>query len=113
MKYSIKFEKDWDWFVKYKEVFNFHGKSPVKFIETKEGLSAKECFQKFDSKGIKLPCCEIELLNEILICKGSINLNIKMWAEDRAKGILPKIEFDKICKEYELLDWMIQSVEIS
>jgi hypothetical protein len=36
---------------------------------------------------------------------------IKEWAQDRAKGYLPKIEFEKITKEYNLLPWMVEAVE--
>jgi hypothetical protein len=34
-----------------------------------------------------------------------------MWAEDRAKGVLPKILFEELIKEFELLDWIVEAVE--
>ena len=34
-----------------------------------------------------------------------------MYAEDRAKGTLPKIEFDKICNEFNVPSWFIKAVE--
>jgi hypothetical protein len=112
-KYSNKFERDYSWYLKYKDVFTFDGTlhtlDKVKY--SKYGKDAKYCFYKFDSNGIVYPTNEPDLLYQIHKCKGSINFNIKMWAEDRGKGILGKIEFNEICKEFELLDWMINAVE--
>lgn len=54
---------------------------------------------------------EREELERLLKTKGSVNLHIKMYAEDRAKGYLPKVEFDKICSEYDLPSWFIGAVE--
>jgi len=112
MKYSEAFERDWNWYYKWKDVFTFSGK-PLKFIaiEDKNGVSAKEAFYKIDSNGKNIPTKEPELLNQILLCKASVNFNIKMWAEDRGKGCLGKLEFQNIIKEYELLPWMVEAVE--
>ena len=57
------------------------------------------------------PTYEPNKLKTLLKTKGSVNLHIKMYAEDRAKGYLPKIEFDKICTEYDLPSWFIDAVE--
>ena len=111
MKYSAKFERDWEWYLKYKDTFTFCGGFIPEFQYSEDGYSAKECFHTFDSTGKKLSCKELKLLNEILVCKGSINLNIKEWAIDRASLILPGILFQEIIEEFELLDWMIKSVE--
>lgn len=110
-KYSDNFERDWSWYNKYKDIFNFCGAFIPKFEYQVNGYTAKECFHKFDSSGVKLPCKELNLLDKILVCKGSINLNIKEWAIDRASFILPRILFKEIIEEFELLDWMIDSVE--
>lgn len=110
MKYSKNFERDYDWYLKYKEVFTFSG-SPRKKIKEGGLYSAKEAFYLYDSQGKLNPCTETDLLQQILLCKESINFHIKQWSEDRAKGYLPKTEFDSIIKEYELLDWMVNAVE--
>jgi len=110
--YSEKFERDYNWYLKYKDIFTFDGHYNKEIKEDYNyGLSAKECFYKFDTNGIMLNTKEPKLLSKIFKCKGSINFNIKMWAEDRAKGYLPKIEFIKIINEFELLDWMVDAVE--
>lgn len=119
MKYSQRFETDYNWYLKYYNIFNFdaeicrRNKNGDKVVVSdSNGKSAKECFYLWDSKGLITPCREAEELEKILRCKGAINFNIKMWAEDRGKGFLGKLEFDEIIKEYKLLDWMINAVEM-
>ena len=140
MKYSENFERDWNWYVKYKDVFTFDGrdrytnkKGEDLVVFDENGKTAKECFYLWDSNGKIEPCKEPELYKQILKCKGSVNFNIKMWAEDRAKGYLPKVVFSKECRdeqekwfrereleydwqqtieeEFELLPWMVEAVE--
>lgn len=119
MKISKKIERDYAWYLKWKDTFVFDGtaeyvdrKGKSIFVYDEMGLSAKECFAIYDSKGKISPCREIELYKQIHKCKGSINFNIKIWAEDRGKGWLGKNEFmETIAIEYELLDWMINAVE--
>lgn len=58
----------------------------------KNGVSGKEAFYQWDSNGKILPTKHANLFS-LLKTKGSANLHIKMYAEDRAKGLLPLIEF--------------------
>jgi hypothetical protein len=51
------------------------------------------------------------LFKKLLNTKASINLHIKMYAEDRARGYLPKIEFDDMCREIYFPNWFINAVE--
>lgn len=118
MKYSENFERDYNWYLNNKEVFNFDGtkdyfnkKGENLVCHSESGFSAKECFYAYDTNGKVLPCKEPKLLYSILKCKGSINFNIKQWAEDRAKGYLGSVEFDEYCKELNLLPWMKDAVE--
>lgn len=110
MKYSTNFERDYEWYLKYKHIFTFDGnvntKDKVVFSET--GKSAKECFYVFDSQGKIIPTNEPELLFELHKCKGSINFNIKMWVEGISEGTFVISEF---INEYELLQWMIKAIE--
>lgn len=75
------------------------------------GLSAKECFYIFDSQGRIEKTKEPEKLEQLYKTKGSVNLHIKMYAEDRAKGYLPKIEFQEIIKEIKAPEWFEKAVE--
>lgn len=110
MKYSKNFERDWEWYFKYKDIFTFSG-SPPKEIKQGDKYSAKEAFYLYDSQGKMVDCKEPILLQQIFKCKESINFQIKEWAQDRAKSYLPKIEFEKIVEQYELLPWMVEAVE--
>lgn len=112
MKYSKNFERDWEWYNKYKYVFTFDGATKKEIVEDLvNGKTAKECFYIFDSQG-KMPATkDKEQFLHILKCKGSINFQIKEWAQDRAKGYLPKILFKNIIEEFELLDWMVEATE--
>jgi hypothetical protein len=112
MAYSKAFERDWEWYLKYKSVFTFDGSPKREILKDKNGKTAKECFYLLDSQGKKVPTSEPELLQEILKCKGSINFMIKEWAQDRAKGYLPKVCFQEIVEEFELLGWMVNAVEM-
>lgn len=115
MKYSTSFERDYNWYLKYKDIFIFSGNNKHETVvlagNSELDKSAKECFYSYDCSGKMFTTYEPELLKSLLLCKGSINFNIKMWTEDRVKGYLPYSEFENIIKEYELLPWMIEAVE--
>lgn len=118
MKYSKKFERDYRWYLSVSDVFSFDGtkdyynKKGVELIQfDKNGKTAKECFYLYDSNGVIKPTCEPKELKILLKTKGSVNLHIKMYAEDRAKGYLPKVEFDEITKNFDLPEWFIKAVE--
>lgn len=118
MKYSGKFEKDFEWYSSVKHIFNFDGTkeyfskkgNPI-IVENPKGKTAKECFYLFDSQGKIHETKDPKKLHELLKTKGSVNLHIKMYAEDRAKGVLPKIEFIKICEEINAPEWFVKAVE--
>lgn len=57
------------------------------------------------------PTSEPEKLKTLLKTKGSVNLHIKMYAEDRARGYLPKIEFEDMAKEFNFPKWVVDAVE--
>jgi len=117
MKYSINFESDYNWYLSVANFFNFDGtdeyynKKGIKIIQHNDnGLTAKECFYLYDSQGIIKETKEPDLLRILLKTKGSVNLHIKMYAEDRAKGYLPRKEFEEICKECNATQWFIDAV---
>jgi len=118
LKYSTKFNRDYNWYLSVSHIFSFDGskdyfnKKGIDIVQfDKNGKTAKECFYLYDSSGIINPTCEPDELATLLKTKGSVNLHIKMYAEDRARGYLPKREFDKICSEYKLPDWFIDAVQ--
>jgi hypothetical protein len=62
------------------------------------GYSALECWWAKDTHGKTLPCREPELLAKVIRSKQSINLQIKLWAEDVADGLL--------LRQAELVDYV-------
>lgn len=112
MKYLANFERDYNWYLKYKDKFTFSGSLPESFnIDLINGKTAKECFYIRDTYGKKkfteISCKEPELLAQILLCKESINFHIKMWAESRAEGTLGLQEFSKRMCKITYLDYIV------
>lgn len=79
-----------------KEYLDKNGESLIKYSPS--GLSAVECFYIYDSTGKVVPTRQYLKLLKIYTTKASVNLHIKMFAEDRANGRYPKIEFDEFCR---------------
>lgn len=114
MKYSKKYERDYEFYYSQRNVFNFCGTLTPKYtaVFDENGKSAKEVFYMIDSQGKNLPTNEPELLNELLLCKASINFQIKQWGEGRAKGITSLYELTEEYKnQYNLPEWVIVAVE--
>lgn len=122
MKYSKRFDETYAFYLKNVAVFNFCGTLNPKFeaIKSDNGKSAKECFFFIESEGKNKPCCEPELLNQLLLTKASVNFQIKEWAQGRADGTLPLLDFSKrlaligrpmryiksILKDNKVLEWI-------
>ncbi len=77
--------------------FNYYIKKRHKFYFDKKGLSAKDAFYQFDTHGKLKPTKHPNILKAVLKAKGSLNLHVKISAEDRAKGYLPAINFSFKC----------------
>lgn len=111
-KYSDNFNRDFSWYLKYRHTFDFDGRLDRDIVYDKNGIDGKRCFFLYDSQGILKPTKHPNLVISLLKTKGSINLHIKMWKEDRYNGCLPKILFIEECIEpFELLDWMISIID--
>lgn len=104
-KYSASFERDYDFYLSNKNKFTFCGTVTPKHkaIFDQNGKTAKQVFYLIDSCGKNQPTKEPDLLNELLLCKASINFQIKQWAEGRADGTLPLYE---LTGEGQVLNWL-------
>jgi len=119
MKYSKRFEFDYQWYLSVREVFKFDGsngyrnKKGIDIIQPnlEKGLSAKECFYLYDSQGVIKETREPDELRDLLRTKGSVNLHIKMYAEDRGKGLLPKMLLDEMIEEFKAPKWFEGAIE--
>lgn len=80
-------------------------------IYNKEGVNGKEAFYQWDSNGKIVPTKHPNILFTLLKTKGSVNLHIKMYAEDRARGLFPYIEFRAFCIKYKCPSWFREAVE--
>lgn len=111
MKYSNNFIRDFNWYLSMRHLFSFDGKIPETIKYDPKGIDGKQCFHKFDSTGKLLPTKHPNLVACLLRTKGSVNLHIKMYAEDRANGVLPGIIFDEMCEEFNVPEWFRTAVE--
>lgn len=120
-KYNKNFERDFRWYLSMRHRFNFDGcdryykvinKIEVSLIQySSSGVSGKEAFYQWDSHGKILPTKHPKLLHSLLKTKGSTNLHIKMYAEDRVSGLLPFIEFRAMCIAFKAPKWFRNAVE--
>lgn len=96
------------WFLKVHKHFRFAGKTKDDFFNKKgipiiqyspTGVSAYESFYAYDTNGKVVPTRQYLKLLKLHTTKASVNLHIQMYAEDRAKGYLPKILLLDILKK--------------
>lgn len=119
MRYSKGFERDFKWYMSVRHTFNFDGcdkyynKRGVEIIQyDPNGVSGKEAFYKWDSGGLIVPTKHPNLLHTLLKVKGSINLHIKMLAEDRAQCNINRLELRLFCMHFKSPSWFRQAVEM-
>lgn len=169
--YSPEFERDFNWFLEMRQMFNFDGadtyyKNTVKIFKNragetefnlmneipfatfkeqfpamvegkavrkfsfgmfsnyafipcsyaiivpdKNGATGKEAYYQWESAGKIIPTKHPNILAALLKIKGSVNLHIKMYAQDRAQGLFPLIEFRAFCIKYKCPSWFKEAVE--
>jgi hypothetical protein len=81
------------------------------WVVSPDGYSAFECLYAYETYGKKEPCREINLLETFLQAKGTLDFQIKLWAEDRAKGWLSRIELMEIIEELKYEQWVFTATE--
>jgi hypothetical protein len=123
MNFSKNFERDYKLYLTnsfhfsscdIKEKYN-------KFKYSETGKTAKECFYILDSTGKYEECSELDTLYSLLNCKASLNLQIKLWAEEIEELLTGKKQIKQntvlaigilleIQKEYQLPEWVIKAI---
>lgn len=114
MDYSKRFEEDYSFYYRNKNKYNFCGKDVIKdFVITEgPGMDAKECFYRYDSHGEReFTCPNKEELVSLIICKASINLHMKMYAEGYAEYTLLRSELEEIVKNIGAPKWFMDGIE--
>jgi hypothetical protein len=117
-KYNSNFERDFKWYLKMRHTFNFDGsdgyynKKGQNIVQYDEnGVTGKEAFYQWDTNGLIKPTKHPNTLSALLKTKGSTNLHIKMYAEDRAACNMNKIEFRALCIHFKSPQWFREAVE--
>lgn len=111
MKYSTNFNRDFNWYLSVRNFFNFSGALPQDIIFDKSGIDGKKAFHIYDSQGKLMPTKHPNILAKMILIKGGVNLHIKMYAEDRANGVFPLIEFRGLCIKLKAPYWFREAVE--
>jgi hypothetical protein len=119
MRYSTNFERDVRWFLRMRHKFNFDGtkdyfrpKTGEPLIQyDRKGVDGIRAFYEWDSRGKIVSTRHPNLLHTLLKTKGSTNLHIKMYAEDRASCNMNKIEFRALCISFGAPTWFREAVE--
>lgn len=117
MKYSKEFERDFKWYLSMRHKFNFDGsnnytdkKGRELIIYDKKGVSGKEAFYIRDSRGKIVPTKHPNLLKCLYKTKGSVNLHIKMYAEDIASYNWNKLEMRALCIKFKAPNWFREAI---
>ena len=110
-KYSKGFERDFLFYMENKEIFTFFGNYPPKVSYDPSGVDAKRAFYIHESTGKYVPTSEQALLQELLVCKKSINFHIKMWAEGYAEWVLLESDIEEINRGFKCPPWVQKGIE--
>lgn len=130
-KYSAANERDFKFYLNGRHVYKFAGTlmPSNQAIYDKNGVDGKAAFFSIENHGRNIPTRHPNLLSALLLVKASVNFHIKMWAEGRADGTLPLIEFSvrmakqrypdssiedpgtDMERDLELSEWVIKAVE--
>lgn len=117
-KISPENKRDISWFLSVRKIFDFDGvnqycnKKGIDIIQPdKKGIDGINAFYLYDSQGIIKKTKHPNILQTLLKTKGSCNLHIKMFAEDRAAGTLSKPELIAFCKKINAPEWFYEAVE--
>jgi hypothetical protein len=65
----------------------------------------------WDTNGKIRPTRHPNIFKTLLKTKGSVNLHIKMFAEDRASGLMTLIELRGLCIKWGAPHWLREAVE--
>jgi RNAse (barnase) inhibitor barstar len=123
IKFSEQFNRDYELYSRLKNIFTFSGvdvrKKYHRFEYSDLGVTAKEAFYFLDTNGRYSKCNNLDELYEVLTCKISINLHIKMWAEEYLeyrKSNLPEeiaysnLFLDDIMTEFQFPVWVEHAI---
>ncbi len=109
VKYSTAFNRDFEFYRRNLDLFSFAGKPVPSVIQSPGGASAKRCFHVYDSTGQITPCREPALLQRLLVCKASVNLNVRLWAQGIKCGVLCPPELGEFLESIGAPGWVLKA----
>lgn len=110
MKYSKNYIRDFNWLLSVRHLFNFSGSADRDIAVSLNGVDGKQAFYLFDSKGVLKETRHPNIVNMLIRVKSSINLHIKMYAEDLANGVMLPENLNEISKEFNAPVWFADAV---
>ena len=112
------FDRDFNWYLRMRHLFDFDGvenyynKKGIEIVQySRDGVSGRKAFYLWDSQGKIVATKHPNIFRTLLKVKGSCNLHIKMYAEDRASGNFGFTEFRGLCFKFRAPDWFREAVE--
>jgi hypothetical protein len=114
MKYSKRFEEDFELYWRLRHTFTFAPYDPLKGkkpIDIVPHMSVKKAFFKFDTHGKYYNISDSEELLRVITTKASINFHIKQYAIDRSRGWMSSLDLLDLQKEFSLPQWFVDAVE--
>jgi hypothetical protein len=88
--------------------FNIESQELIKY--SKEGFLGKEAFYIYDSTGKIVVTKHPNILKTLYKTKGSVNLHIQMYAEDRANLRLSGLELRGLCIKFKAPSWFREAI---
>lgn len=114
MKYSKRFNQDYQLYDRLKDNFNFAPYDPLKGrkpVPATPHMTVKEAFYTWDTHGKFCAIADQSTLLQLLVAKASINFHIKEFARDRALAWMSYFELLEIQQEFGLPTWFVDAVE--
>jgi hypothetical protein len=102
------------WLLSVRHAFRFDGKPDADVAFRRSATDGLTLFYRVDTHGPKntdLTTRHPNIYRTLVRTKGSINLHIKMYAEDLATGALLSEQFEEICRDINAPDWFRKAVE--
>ena len=112
-------EKSIDFYWRVRKEFTFSGdhlrgdKDEILTIPNNlKGIDGFKAFKRYDSEGILPPTRHPNIVYALLKTKASVNFHIKLYATDRAKGFLCRLELqEEVYDAFNPPQWFKDAIE--
>jgi hypothetical protein len=108
-RYKPGFLRDWAFYTSNLDYFSFSGSAPPAVAHDPHGPDAQRAFHAYDSRGVLVSTSEPDLLRRVLVCKASVNLHIRMWAEGIAEGTMWPSDLAQVHADTDAPAWVFEA----